>query len=304
MTVFALALVLLASPLKSESSTQRAFKKSLGKAALARRDSGPTDGSVGSLGRASPSATSPRASVSRTRGSEGHGGGSLAIEALNETQRAEANVYFTEGIRLRRAKDYRGALVAFRRSIEADEAFAAPHYALAATLGRLRKQGQVCRYEARKEIIVKELWKAVALEPARLGQLRKDADFEPVRDTVGYQRLLGNPPEDPSRVDKLLEHVSWYAGARGAYGSAMTLDLQEKGRFTLSRRVKVNYMNHPYEEAQHPGRWFSDGRNVVLKFDVPLEGKSEFKGQWLPQGVLRFDAPVGEIYDHPAECDV
>ncbi|MFY0523219.1 hypothetical protein ACN28I_08560 [Archangium gephyra] len=117
----------------------------------------------------------------------------LVLAAPSSAQSARA--LNTEGFRLYQAGKYPEALEKFEASAQADPKFALAHYNVAATLGVLRKQGQICPYSAHRQTILERLNLAVRLDPRRLTRARQDADLDPIRDTLGWQKLLGRSPE-------------------------------------------------------------------------------------------------------------
>ena len=87
----------------------------------------------------------------------------------------------------------------------------------------LRKQGKVCEYSAHRDVIVEHLTQAVKLDPRRLARAKVDADLDPIRDTLGWQRLLGRSPEQRPTCRSLLRHVSWFGPGVGVYGTTQGL---------------------------------------------------------------------------------
>jgi tetratricopeptide (TPR) repeat protein len=209
---------------------------------------------------------------------------------------ASAKALNTEGFRLYQAGKYPEALEKFRAATEADPKHALAQYNVAATLGVLRKQGQVCQHDAFKTTILEYLTASVRLDPKRLKRAKEDADLDPIRDTVGWQRLLGRSPTRVADVPELLRKVSWYGPSVGVYGTLVTVRFEDGGKLTLTRKV-------PQEEgAPKPetitGTYSVKGRTVEVK----LPGQKPDTGTLNAQGVLTFKA-LGAFYDFPSECD-
>ena len=87
----------------------------------------------------------------------------------------------TQGFRLYQAGKYPEALEKFTAAAEADPGLALAHYNVAATLGVLRKRGQVCEYSAYRETILERLQRAIRLDSRRLARAKEDKDFEPIQ---------------------------------------------------------------------------------------------------------------------------
>ena len=94
----------------------------------------------------------------------------LILAAPSSAQSARA--LNTEGFRLYQAGKYPEALEKFEAAAQADPKLALAHYNVAATLGVLRKQGQICPYSAHRQTILERLNTAIRLDPtpARPGQ--------------------------------------------------------------------------------------------------------------------------------------
>lgn len=216
----------------------------------------------------------------------------FALPSLAQSAR-ELNA---EGFRLYKAGQYPEALEKFQAATREDPGYALAWYNSAATLGVLRKQGQVCPFDAYRETIVQQLTRAVELDPRRLARAREDADFEPIRDTIGWQRLLGRSPRRAADVPVLLREVSWYGPGVGVYGTLQRLRFEDEGRVTLWRKT-LDDAGTPKEETL-VGTYTVKGREVELRFP----GKEPLKGRLTPGGALRVEG-LEVFTDSPAECE-
>lgn len=216
----------------------------------------------------------------------------LAPPALAQSAR-ELNA---EGFRLYKAGQMPEALEKFQAAARADPKFALAHYNVAATLGVLRKQGKVCEFEAYRQTIVERLSLAVKLDPKRLARAREDADLDPIRDTLGWQRLLGRTPQRTADVPELLRRVSWFGPGVGVYGTTKKLRFQEGGRVVLWRRT-FDEAGTPTDE-EIPGTYTVKGRKVELRFP----GKQPLQGTLTVRGLLQVEE-LGPFTDSPSECD-
>ena len=106
-----------------------------------------------------------------------------------ETQKRDA-----EGVARLEAKDYSGAISAFREAIAADDENGRAHYHLARALGTMRQIGWICEFDASRGRMVRELTRAVELDPTVKTVLTTDLRLEPIRDTWGYLVLAGLDP--------------------------------------------------------------------------------------------------------------
>lgn len=201
-----------------------------------------------------------------------------------------------EGFRLYQAGKFPEALEKFQAAYQADPKYALGWYNSAATLGVLRKQDKVCEHEAYRETIVQQLTTAVKLDPRRLARAKEDADFEPIRDTLGWQRLLGRSPRKVADVPVLLRQVSWFGPGVGVYGTTKKLRFQDGGRVELWRKT-VDDTGMPKEETV-TGTYTVRGRTVELRFP----GMKPLKGTLTVGGALKVDG-LDLFTDSPSECE-
>jgi tetratricopeptide (TPR) repeat protein len=217
----------------------------------------------------------------------------FAVPALAQSAK-ELNA---EGFRLYQAGKFPEALEKFQAASQADPKYALAWYNSAATLGVLRKQDRVCEFEAYRETIVQQLGTAVKLDPRRLTRAKEDKDFEPIRDTLGWQRLLGRSPQRVADVPTLLRQVSWFGPGVGVYGTTQKLRFQEGGRVVLWRKT-VDDAGTPREE-ELPGTYTVKGRAVELRFPGM---KQPLKGTLTATGALKVNG-LETFTDSPSECE-
>lgn len=216
----------------------------------------------------------------------------LILAAPSSAQSARA--LNTEGFRLYQAGKYPEALEKFEASTRADPKFALAHYNVASTLGVLRNQGLICPYSAHRETILERLKTAVRLDPRRLARAREDADLDLIRDTVGWQRLLGRSPARLADVPELLRRVTWFSPGEGVYGSTRKLTFPDGKRVVLWRRV----IEDPTRGEEQSGTYTLEGRTLTLSFP----GSKPLSGRMTPRGVLEFEG-LGMFLDSPSECE-
>ncbi|TSC20381.1 hypothetical protein FOF48_35520 [Corallococcus sp. Z5C101001] len=203
----------------------------------------------------------------------------------------------TQGFRLYQAGRYPEALEKFQAAAQAAPDYALAHYNAAATLGLLRKQGKVCEYSAYRDTIVELLSTAVRLDARRLQRAKDDRDLDVIRDTLGWQRLLGRTPRKEADVPALLRAVSWYGPGVGVHGTTRALKFLDGGRVELWRR-EVDDAGTPLE-SRTPGTYTVRGRAV----EVTLPGAGAITGALGETGTLSFPEPLGAFTDSPSECD-
>lgn len=216
----------------------------------------------------------------------------LVLAAPSSAQPARA--LNTEGFRLYQAGKYPEALEKFEASAQADPKFALAHYNVAATLGVLRKQGQICPYSAHRQTILERLNTAIRLDPRRLARARQDADLDPIRDTLGWQKLLGRSPERQGDVPELLRRVTWFSPGEGVYGSTRKLTFPDGKRVVLWRRI----IEDPTRTEEQTGTYTIKGRTITLTFP----GRKPLPGRMTARGVLEFEE-LGAFQDSPSECE-
>lgn len=202
----------------------------------------------------------------------------------------------TEGFRLYQAGRYPEALEKFQEAAQKAPDYALARYNVAATLGLLRKQGQVCQYSAHRDVIVEHLTQAVKLDARRLARAKVDRDLDPIRDTLGWQRLLGRSPEREGDVPALLRGVSWFGPGVGIYGSTQGLRFPTATRAVLWTKA-VGEDGVP-RQREVKGTYTVKGRAVELR----LPGRAPLVGSLSPTGALTFPE-LGTFTDSPSECD-
>ncbi|MDC0707802.1 hypothetical protein POL68_04910 [Stigmatella sp. ncwal1] len=212
-------------------------------------------------------------------------------------QPAKARGLNTEGFRLYQAGQYAQALERFRAAAQANPRYALAHYNVAATLGVLRKQKKVCEHEAYLATILEHLTLAVELDPQRLKRAQQDADLDPIRATVGWQKLLGRSPSRAEDVPLILRAVDWYGPGVGVYGTLVRLHFQEKGKLVLKRKTVSD--EGLTEEKALTGTYTVKGNTVKVTlpgYDKPLTGSLT------PTGLLTLPE-LGPLTDAPSECE-
>lgn len=216
----------------------------------------------------------------------------LILAAPSSAQSARA--LNTEGFRLYQAGKYPEALEKFEAAAQADPKLALAHYNVAATLGVLRKQGEICPYSAHRQTILERLNTAIRLDPRRLARAKEDADLDPIRDTLGWQKLLGRSPSRQADVPELLRRITWFSPGEGVYGSTRKLTFPDGKRVVLWRRI----IEDPTRTEEQAGTYKIKGRSITLSFP----GRKPLTGQMTPRGVLEFEE-LGTFLDSPSECE-
>lgn len=220
----------------------------------------------------------------------------LALALTVSPPAPAARALNTEGFRLYQAGRYPEALEKFQAAAREAPDYALARYNVAATLGLLRKQGKVCEYSAHRDVIVEHLTQAVKLDARRLARAKVDRDFDSIRDTLGWQCLLGRTPEREADIPALLPAVSWFGPGVGVYGTTQGLRFQANGRATLWTKVPGD--DGTLRRQEVPGTWAVKGRQVELR----LKGRAPLVGTLSEKGALSFPE-LGTFTDSPSECD-
>lgn len=205
----------------------------------------------------------------------------------------------TEGFRLYRQGRYGEALAKFRDAIAADEGHALAHYNFAATLGLLRKRGKTCEFDAYQQTILEHLAKAVALDERRRARMQRDADFDAVRDTLGYQRLLKRDPAVDEDVPALLVALLFLSPPQGAFGHRTQLDLKADGTLSLTHLL----VDDDVKRVGTTGTWKVKGRAVTLSLKKEIEGVTTAVGTFNAEGHLVFETPAWDLSSERSDCD-
>jgi tetratricopeptide (TPR) repeat protein len=220
----------------------------------------------------------------------------LLLLALAAAPAPSAKGLNTEGFRLYQAGRYPEALEKFQEATRADARHALARYNVAATLGVLRKQGKVCEFSAHRDAIVEHLTQAVRLDARRLARAKVDTDLDPIRDTLGWQRLLGRSPARVADIPRLLQDVSWYGPGVGVYGTTRGLRFRPGNTVVLWNKV-FSEDGQPRQEDV-TGSYTVRGRQVELR----LKGRAPLTGTLTAAGALTFPE-LGTFTDSPSECD-
>lgn len=205
----------------------------------------------------------------------------------------------TEGFRLYQEGKYPEALEKFKAATQKDPKHALAQYNVAATLGVLRKQGLVCEYEAYPSTILQYLSASVKLAPNRLKRAKEDADLDPIRETLGWQQLLGRSPTRAADVPEILKQVRWYAHSQGVYGTVGMLTFQDGRKVVLWKKLPQD--DGSMKEEEITGTYRVKGRTVEVSFPGQKPERGSIKGDGF-SGILSFEA-LGNFYDFPSECD-
>ncbi len=201
-----------------------------------------------------------------------------------------------QGYRLYREGAYARAVEAFEAAISRDPRHALAHYNLACTLGVLRKKGKTCEYDAVRERILEHLQIAVELDPGHRKKMRNDPDFDAVRDTVAYQRLCGLSLARPRDRLRILQAVTWYGPAQGAYGPMQGARFHRDGTVSwwFLELVDDGVRRHALK-----GKYRLEGRRLRLEF----EDQRSLEGRMTDNGSIDFGERHLPLVDDPGECD-
>jgi hypothetical protein len=212
---------------------------------------------------------------------------SAALAAGSAADRLNA-----EGFSFYRQRKYHEAAGVFRRALKRDPKHALANFNLAATLGVFRKLGQVCQEEAYVGTILQYLTTAIESDPGRKGRMKSDTDFDTIRDSFGYQKLLGFSPKKPEDLKRILVGVAWNGPSPGALGPVSRLKFSEGGRLRLSRHDPESL-----KWKDEDGRYELDGLKINLKL-----GEKAFVGELGEDGTLNVPELPGPFTDDKNEC--
>lgn len=201
-----------------------------------------------------------------------------------------------QGLALQRRGKVDEGLEAFREAVEADPSYAMAHYNLACALARMRAAGRTCQADAYRSTIIEHLERSVVLDARRRARARLDADLDPVRDTIGFQRIILrrslNMDDD---VRAVLVAVTWYGPSPGAYGPEGGLRFLADGTFTGWQLV-FDDEGRP-ERRSRQGRFSVKGGRIEMRF----EGRPEALSATLTWSSLDVEE-LGRFTDDPDDC--
>src|SRR6218665_1611801 len=205
----------------------------------------------------------------------------------------------TEGFRLYQAGQYTEALEKFRAATRANPKMALAHYNVAATLGVLRQKGKICEAEAYRETILEYLKRSVELDKRRLARAREDSDLDVIRDTVGWQLLLGRSLKKTSDLPEILQKVTWSIIPAGVMSPRLTLTFSASGRVVLkTAEVDTTSEKGGLLRREEQGTYTLTGRAVRLTFPK----RQPVQGTLTERGALELGT-LGTFVDSPPECD-
>jgi tetratricopeptide (TPR) repeat protein len=217
----------------------------------------------------------------------------LSTASVRPADEAKARALNTEGFRLYKAGKFVQASKKFERAWKVNPDHALAHYNYAATLGVFRKKNRICEHHALKQVIVEHLSRSVELDPSRAERMQTDPDFDSVRDTVGYQKLLKRD------LPALLENVSWFGPGEGVWGSLLKLDFLAEGKVALEVKVPAGSETQTQTVT---GQWKTSGSAVDITWSAPFQGRTQWQGRLNEEGALDFGAPSLTFGDEPSDC--
>lgn len=169
------------------------------------------------------------------------------------------------------------------------------HHNLACVQALRRAKGNVCDGDNYRDTIVEHLHKAVALDPSRLDRALTDPDLAGVRDTLGFQSLLGLSAAREADLPALLARVHWWSPGVGAYGSRSQLVFKADGTVVLTTR-QMSEEGKVLAPTVLKGKWKLAGRALTFEW---ADGK-KWAGTFSDSG-LELDGQHWR--DSPSECD-
>lgn len=169
------------------------------------------------------------------------------------------------------------------------------HHNLACAQALLRAKGQVCVTDNYRSAIVEHLHASVRFDPSRLDRATTDPDLAAVRDTLGFQSLLGLSIERDADLLALLPRVHWWSPGAGAFGSLSELAFKADGSVESKARV-MGDEGQVLPPKITAGRWKLTGRKLSIEWK---DGKKS-AGEVTATGLTLDGTAYG---DSPSECD-
>ncbi len=177
-----------------------------------------------------------------------------------------------QGFELYKQGDFQGAYAAFNEATRVSPSLAIALYNRAALASKLGDS------YAREDLLA-DLQVSIGQDPARLARAKVDQDFDPIRTTLAFQRIIDAPDiHSVAGLTALLPKLSWCRALaeRYSFGNA-TFRLLSGGHFEIDR--------------QPAGTWKVVARPkrdplIVIEMKEPAKTMT---GQLLPDGRLVFD---------------
>ena len=182
-----------------------------------------------------------------------------------------------------------------KEQVERAKLRALMHHNLACVQSLLRAKGQVCVTDNYRGDIVKHLHDEVRIDPSRLDRVTSDPDLAVVRDTLGFQSLLGLSISRDADLPALLPRVKWWSPGQGMYGSMEELTFKADGTCELKRRLMTND-GRPAPPKTSKGRWKLAGRKLTIEW----VGADKSEGEVIEGGLQLNGTPWS---DSPSECE-
>lgn len=218
-------------------------------------------------------------------------------------QTARARSLNSQGFDFYKQQKYAEAIAKFREATQADPKYAMGWYNLAATLGLMRTHKRVCEFDAYRKNVTDALSKAIALDKKRKSRMVTDTDLDSIRDTTAYQRLLGVNPTTKDGFAKLIENVTWWGPASGAYGNNSGIDFGPKGAVTYWELEMTPEMDAP-KKRTFTGKWRALSAGQL---ELQLEGRGTLNARLNGDQLFVRTKPGEEsevpMTDQPSECE-
>lgn len=188
----------------------------------------------------------------------------------------------------------------FKCSLESDKKYAIAHYNYASTLAPFHEKAAYdpCDYTYLNEI-QQHLQVSIQLDPKRRDRMKKDPDFDSIRDLDFYKLLTISPNASIRKI--LLEIGTWHGPVPGVFPTSM-ITFHNNGSATL-RIFNLEGENGPENfdwSSKIKGRFSINKNSIQVIFSNPkvknLKGtlKTIYKKKILTGVTLEFD----KFYNH------
>lgn len=221
--------------------------------------------------------------------------------AMTQAEGKSVKQINSEGFELYKQGKYEDALIYFKKSFEADEAYYRAHYNYACTVSILYAR-DVCGYQEDLESVFTHLEKTVQLKPEYKTKMRKDPDLKPLRQFYRFYMIAGYDVKEEKDLFEVLTSISWYGPKPGVYPANPVF------KFNTDHSVKIGaltvspdgMMGSEYE--YQTGRYTLEGNKIRITLEKKTGNMNEIKARFEDGKIIFKDNAFNTLSDEQGLC--